>query len=336
MRHTTQILVCRCARADVLSENVTSAVLHGLRDAGVAFRTVDDLCGLSARRDPSLKQYVANGDTRIAACYPRAVKWLLRAAGAETNNGSLTVLNMRERDAREVLADLLADVAPHSSRDDIRPLAGESSDDWTPWFPVIDYERCTNCKQCLSFCLFGVFGLDSDDKVVVQAPEQCKTNCPACARVCPKVAVMFPKYDKRPINGDQVREDDLRRETVKVDVAGMMKGDFHAKLRARNHKARQRFSTKAPHSPTSGPTGVDRPAVDIDYIRKMRAELDIPEDVLAEMGWAYACGESGVRASENPEAADSESPTQSKTARSIDRSSREPSPSEVEATPGCS
>ena len=27
---------------------------------------------------------------------------------------------------------------------------------WKPWFPVIDYDRCTNCMQCLSFCLFGV------------------------------------------------------------------------------------------------------------------------------------------------------------------------------------
>ena len=22
---------------------------------------------------------------------------------------------------------------------------------WKPWFPVIDYSRCTNCMQCLSF-----------------------------------------------------------------------------------------------------------------------------------------------------------------------------------------
>src|SRR5687768_10949172 len=27
---------------------------------------------------------------------------------------------------------------------------------WKPWFPVIDYSRCTNCMQCLSFCLFDV------------------------------------------------------------------------------------------------------------------------------------------------------------------------------------
>ena len=31
---------------------------------------------------------------------------------------------------------------------------------WKPWFPVIDYDRCTNCMQCLSFCLFGVYGVE--------------------------------------------------------------------------------------------------------------------------------------------------------------------------------
>ena len=28
--------------------------------------------------------------------------------------------------------------------------------EWKPWFPVIDYDRCTNCMQCLSFCLFEI------------------------------------------------------------------------------------------------------------------------------------------------------------------------------------
>src|SRR5262249_16191246 len=36
--------------------------------------------------------------------------------------------------------------------------------DWKPWFPVIDYDRCTNCMQCLSFCLFGVYGVDGGQK----------------------------------------------------------------------------------------------------------------------------------------------------------------------------
>ena len=73
------------------------------------------------------------------------------------------------------------------------PSAGGKS--WKPWFPVIDYDRCTNCMQCLSFCLFDVYGVDDDQKIQVQNQDNCKTNCPACSRVCPEVAIMFPKYE---------------------------------------------------------------------------------------------------------------------------------------------
>eukprot|EP01031_Cornospumella_fuschlensis_P053301 gene53301-65102_t len=75
---------------------------------------------------------------------------------------------------------------------------------WKPWFPVIDYSRCTNCMQCLSFCLFDVYGVSKDNKIQVQNNDNCKTNCPACSRVCPEVAIMFPKYQAGPINGDDV------------------------------------------------------------------------------------------------------------------------------------
>src|SRR5882672_2371173 len=73
---------------------------------------------------------------------------------------------------------------------------------WKPWFPVIDYSRCTNCMQCLSFCLFDVYGVSGDGKIQVQNNDNCKTNCPACSRVCPEVAIMFPKYTAGPINGE--------------------------------------------------------------------------------------------------------------------------------------
>jgi Pyruvate/2-oxoacid:ferredoxin oxidoreductase delta subunit len=39
---------------------------------------------------------------------------------------------------------------------------------WKPWFPVIDYDRCTNCMQCLSFCLFDVYAVSGDQKIQVQ------------------------------------------------------------------------------------------------------------------------------------------------------------------------
>src|SRR5213596_2279504 len=114
--------------------------------------------------------------------------------------------------------------------------------EWKPWFPVIDYDRCTNCMQCLSFCLFGVYGVDGGSRIQVQNQDNCKTNCPACSRVCPEAAIMFPKYKSGPINGDVVSDADLQREKMKVDISALLGGDVYSLLRERSEKARSRFS----------------------------------------------------------------------------------------------
>ena len=113
---------------------------------------------------------------------------------------------------------------------------------WKPWFPVIDYDRCTNCMQCLSFCLFGVYGSDREGHIQVQNQDNCKTNCPACSRVCPEAAIMFPKYKAGPINGAEVKEEDLQREKMKVDISALLGGDIYSMLRVRSERAQSRFS----------------------------------------------------------------------------------------------
>ncbi len=112
---------------------------------------------------------------------------------------------------------------------------------WKPWFPVIDYDRCTNCMQCLSFCLFGVYGVDGEKRIQVQNNDNCKTNCPACSRVCPEAAIMFPKYKAGPINGDVVSDSDLNREKMKIDISALLGGDVYSLLRDRSERARSRF-----------------------------------------------------------------------------------------------
>jgi Pyruvate/2-oxoacid:ferredoxin oxidoreductase delta subunit len=113
---------------------------------------------------------------------------------------------------------------------------------WKPWFPVIDYSRCTNCMQCLSFCLFDVYGVSSAGKLQVQNNDNCKTNCPACSRVCPEVAIMFPKYAGGPINGEPVSSTDVQREKMKVDISALLGGDIYNRLRERSEAAKSRFS----------------------------------------------------------------------------------------------
>jgi NAD-dependent dihydropyrimidine dehydrogenase PreA subunit len=72
------------------------------------------------------------------------------------------------------------------------------------WYPVIDYSRCTNCMECLDFCLFGVYGVDKMDRILVESQDNCKKGCPACSRVCPEQAIMFPDYKTPAIAGAPV------------------------------------------------------------------------------------------------------------------------------------
>jgi NAD-dependent dihydropyrimidine dehydrogenase PreA subunit len=72
------------------------------------------------------------------------------------------------------------------------------------WYPVIDYSRCTNCMECIDFCLFGVYGVDKLDRILVDNQDNCKRGCPACSRVCPEHAIIFPDYKTPAIAGAPV------------------------------------------------------------------------------------------------------------------------------------
>ncbi|HUG92710.1 MAG TPA: ferredoxin family protein, partial [Planctomycetaceae bacterium] len=69
------------------------------------------------------------------------------------------------------------------------------------WYPVIDYSRCTNCMECIDFCLFGVYGVDQLDRILVEEQDNCKKGCPACSRVCPENAIIFPGHKTPAIAG---------------------------------------------------------------------------------------------------------------------------------------
>ena len=102
-----RILFCNCTYAQVVPKEVKAAVLKRLCEAHVSFDAVADLCEMSARQDPGLKRLTEGGCVKIAACYPRAVKWLFAAAQAPLSKDSAEVLNMRVQNADEIIAALL-------------------------------------------------------------------------------------------------------------------------------------------------------------------------------------------------------------------------------------
>jgi NAD-dependent dihydropyrimidine dehydrogenase PreA subunit len=69
------------------------------------------------------------------------------------------------------------------------------------WYPVIDFSRCTNCMECIDFCLFGVYGVDRAETILVEQPDNCRKGCPACSRVCPENAIIFPQHKTPAIAG---------------------------------------------------------------------------------------------------------------------------------------
>lgn len=84
------------------------------------------------------------------------------------------------------------------------------------WYPVIDYSRCTNCMECIDFCLFGVYGIDKVETILVEQPDNCRKGCPACSRVCPENAIIFPQHKTPTIAGASIVAESLKIDLSKL------------------------------------------------------------------------------------------------------------------------
>lgn len=146
---------------------------------------------------------IGNGAIVAAWLHPRAIEWTLRALGI----GKEIIAqchDLRTFSSAEECVEAISPAArpPDPDRsasvsgrvEDIAPTVSER------WYPVLDYSRCVACKQCFGFCLFGVYSVEGD-RVVATQPDNCKDGCPACARVCPQGAVVFPHCDDPAIAG---------------------------------------------------------------------------------------------------------------------------------------
>jgi ferredoxin len=138
--------------------------------------------------------------------HPRPAEALLKQHGVRSD---LTLNFAAHEDAEACCAAIEAFLPPSGA-------PTETTEIKTPvtsrWYPIIDVSRCNNCGHCLQFCIFDVFAVDAPDRptrrpapdtrhptpgaVIARNPDDCKPGCPACSRVCPESAIMFPLYLK--------------------------------------------------------------------------------------------------------------------------------------------
>jgi len=69
------------------------------------------------------------------------------------------------------------------------------------WYPVIDYEKCTECGVCTRKCKNGVYDQNEASTPVVIAPNNCVQGCHGCENLCTTKAISYVG-DKGKRSGD--------------------------------------------------------------------------------------------------------------------------------------
>ncbi|MCX6909968.1 MAG: ferredoxin family protein, partial [Verrucomicrobia bacterium] len=210
-----------------LEENILTALVREPDVAAVAMPHLYDLL----EADAALRS-VPGPLLALAWLYPRAIHWTLDRLGIKGQCGKTQLhradverekpkggasapdapartiwsLDLRDGDSaslhvveiQRILRDLRAttsSTAPTTSAIPKSEIRNQKSDPpLHRWYPVIDFGRCNQCMECLDFCLFGVYDVDENGRVVVESPDNCKKGCPACSRVCSENAILFPMH----------------------------------------------------------------------------------------------------------------------------------------------
>lgn len=222
------LILCHCIRRRLLDPAAVEGLRRAVHRAGWQCLETGDLCDAVAGGDGAILAALRQEGCALAGCHHRALAALAARARDDAANPILT-LDLRGETCARALATLgLADAPPDADVPPPPALAGEDA-----WYPLIDRERCTDCGRCREFCLFGVFGPRQAGGVQVATPRNCKPNCPACARICPANAILFPKSPDRAINGAVLDAAELASARIRLDPRTLVGGDLRARLAAR-------------------------------------------------------------------------------------------------------
>lgn len=229
-----KVIFCNCG-AKLISTDRLNSISDYLQQTENEFVQISDLCGSSVSRKSETRElFVSVDQVLIIACYPRAVKLLLENCGIECNSLNISYLNFRELDNPGIFKSINSFLEEVTEKGNLSEIQCDT--EWPSWFPMIDYARCTACGQCSDFCLFGVYE-KIDNRVVVINPRGCKNNCPACGRICPQTAIVFPKYEHGgAIAGAETIDEIAEQQRQQHDIDTILGSNIYKALEMRKAK----------------------------------------------------------------------------------------------------
>ncbi len=258
-----------------LEENILAALIH---EPDVTVVTIPHLYDL-VEADASLRS--TTGPLLVLAwLYPRAIHWTFDRLGIKGQCGetqlpradsekdktkgntsapdasSRTIwsLDLRNDDTaamhvaeiQRILRDLRATTSTTAPTASAIPQYAIRNTQYVSslhrWYPIIDFARCTHCMECLDFCLFGVYDVNDEGHVIVESPDNCKKGCPACSRVCPENAIIFPMHRTPAIAGAPGASQDVK----KLDLSELFGAPAAAQLAAAERNAALAVAEKEP------------------------------------------------------------------------------------------
>ena len=197
------VLISRHLGSDAARASLEDDLARRLNESGHTVLITPHLYHLPHGSDAWSEIAAFDGDLAVAGWIsPRSLECLVREYAHREPVAAFDLSATESADeAFTAISDALGSApvvrTPSSAHERIRELDLPVTE---RWYPVLDRSRCTSCRHCLQFCLFGVYDV-VDRQVVAVLPDNCKNGCPACARVCPQGAVIFPLSDEPAIAG---------------------------------------------------------------------------------------------------------------------------------------